>query len=120
VDVLQQAAREAVSADPSSEPPGATPQASNTASPAGERSVQRESQTAVLLPPTPVVRPRKPPRRKPATLSKQRRWQLEMYQQVRRLSAEGRSQQEIVEHLHLHPHTVRKYLRMEQFVGEPP
>src|SRR5207248_5055113 len=29
-----------------------------------------------------------------------------------------RSQREISEHLHLHPHTVRKYLRMEQFVDQ--
>src|SRR5437868_13625250 len=41
-----------------------------------------------------------------------------MYQQVHRLSAEGRSQRERSEHLHLHPHTVRKYLRMEHFVDQ--
>ena len=79
---------------------------------------QASSPSSVSAPPTPALHGRQPPRRKPAPLRKQRRWQLEMYQQVHRLSAEGRSQREISEHLHLHPHTVRKYLRMEHFVDQ--
>src|ERR1700730_17154202 len=38
-----------------------------------------------------------------------------MYEEVHRLSAEGWSQRAIAEHLHLHPLTVRKYQRLEQF-----
>ncbi len=37
---------------------------------------------------------------------------------MHQLWAEGRSQREIGEHLHLHPQTVRKYVRMEHFVDQ--
>ena len=94
VDVLRQAARDTVSPGPSSQPTVLTP------------------------PPAPAARPRKPPRRKPATLSKQRSWQLEGYQQVHELAGQDWSQQAIARHLHIHPHTVRKYLRMEHFVDQ--
>jgi hypothetical protein len=71
-------------------------------------SEQAPSQPPALAPPTPEVRPRKPPRRKEATVSQQRRWQLEMYQQVRELVAQDWTKRAIAQHLHLHPHTVGK------------
>ncbi len=40
-----------------------------------------------------------------------------MYQQVHELAAEGKTQAEIISRLHLHRHTVRKYLRMPTFVA---
>jgi len=40
-----------------------------------------------------------------------------MYQQVHKLAAEGKTQAEIISRLHLHRHTVRKYLRMPTFVA---
>ncbi len=89
VDVLRQAARDAVAPGPASQPAVLTP------------------------PPAPVARSRKPPRRKPATVSKQRSWQLEMYQQVQELAGQGWSQRAMAQHLHIHPQTVRKYLRLE-------
>ena len=118
LDVLQEAAREALPADPSQEPAAVASQAPSTMNQTTEDPEQASSPSSVSAPPTPALHGRQPPRRKPAPLRKQRRWQLEMYQQVHRLSAEGRSQREISEHLHLHPHTVRKYLRMEQFVDQ--
>lgn len=76
-----------------------------------------ENQEVVLAPPPPSpARSRKPPRRKPMTLSKQRKWQVEMYQQVHTLAAQQWPKQAIARHLHLHPHTVSKYLQMEHFV----
>jgi hypothetical protein len=71
-------------------------------------------------PPVPPARPRKPPRRKAASLSKQRSWQLERYQHVHELAAQDWSQRAIAHHLHSDPNTVRKYLHLEHFVGEPP
>ena len=118
LDVLQEAAREALPADPSQEPAAVASQAPSTMNQTTEDPEQASSPSSVSAPPTPALHGRQPPRRKPAPLRKQRRWQLEMYQQVHRLSAEGRSQREISEQLHLHPHTVRKYLRMEQFVDQ--
>jgi len=51
--------------------------------------------------------------------AKQRLWQLHMYEQVHRLSAEGWSGAcHPRTTCHLHPKTVRKYLRMEQFVDQ--
>ena len=40
-----------------------------------------------------------------------------MHQQVQELAAAGNTQAEIISRLHLHPHTVRKYLRMPTFVA---
>jgi transposase len=59
---------------------------------------------------------RKPPRRKPATPSPQRAWQLNMFQHVQELAAQGYSPYDIRNMLHLHKHTVSKYLHMEHFV----
>jgi len=94
VDVLQQAACEAA--------------------PAGTVS----ELSPMAPPPTPAARPRKPPRRTPKPLSQQRRWQLEMYQHVRELAAQDWTKQAIARHLHLHPHTVGKYVRMDHFVDQ--
>ncbi len=94
VDVLRQAAREAAPAGTASESPAAG------------------------SPPPAAARSRKPPRRTPKPPSKQRRWQLDMYQQVHELAAKEWTKRAIARHLHLHPHTVRKYLRMEQFVDQ--
>jgi transposase len=69
-------------------------------------------------PPVPPARPRKPPRRKAASLSKQRSWQLERYQHVHELAALDWSQRAIAHQLHIDPHTVRKYLHMEHFVDQ--
>jgi hypothetical protein len=55
-------------------------------------------------------------RRRPQTLSPQRAWQLSMYQQVHEQAATGKTQKEIANSLHIHPHTVRKYLRQETFL----
>jgi transposase len=65
---------------------------------------------------TSVVKPRKPPRRKPATLSPQRAWQLSIFEQVHELAAQGYSPYKIRKTLHLYKHTVKKYLQMEHFV----
>lgn len=62
-------------------------------------------------------KPRKPPRRKPATPSPQRAWQLSMFEQVHALAAQGYSPYEIRKTLHLQKQTVRKYLQMEHFVA---
>jgi len=40
-----------------------------------------------------------------------------MHQQVHELAAEGKTQANIIRILHLHPHTVGKYLRMPTFVA---
>lgn len=40
-----------------------------------------------------------------------------MHQQVHELAAEGKTQAEIISSLHLHPNTVRKYLRLPTFVA---
>lgn len=58
-------------------------------------------------------KPRKPPRRKPATPHPQRAWQLNMFQHVHELAAQGYSPYDIRKLLHLHKHTVSKYLHME-------
>jgi transposase len=61
-------------------------------------------------------KPRKPPRRKLATPSPQRAWQLSMFEQVHALAAQGYSPYDIVKRLHLQKQTVRKYLQMEHCV----
>lgn len=68
------------------------------------------------LPPAQTRKPRKPPRRSPATPSPQRSWQLQTFQQVHQLLQEGCSQKEGAHLLHIHPHTVRKYRRLDHFV----
>ena len=118
LDVLQQAAREALPAEPSKESSALAAQAPTSRSQTAAAPLQASSQSSVEALPPPAPRSRKPPRRKAATVSKQRRWQLEMYQQVHRLAAEGRSQRGIAKQLQLHPHTVRKYVRMEHFVDQ--
>jgi transposase len=113
MDVLQQAAGEAVSSETECQAPAVAQLVSQSASQAQEPCVQRENASPMLAPPA-----RKPPQRKPAAPRKQRLWQLHMYEQVHRLSAEGWSGRAIAHHLHLHPKTVRKYLSMEQFVDQ--
>ncbi|HEX3643841.1 MAG TPA: ISL3 family transposase, partial [Ktedonobacteraceae bacterium] len=113
MDVLQQAAGEAVSSETECQAPAVAQLVSQSASQAQEPCVQRENPSPMLEPPA-----RKPPQRKPAAPRKQRRWQLHMYEQVHRLSAEGWSGRAIAHHLHLHPKTVRKYVSMEQFVDQ--
>jgi transposase len=71
--------------------------------------------TELPMPTTFTAPSRKPPRRVPAPPRKQRAWQLHMYEEVHRLSAEGCSLQAIVDQLHLNRHTVRKYQRQEHF-----
>ncbi len=86
---------------------------------AGEQ-VKHNSQQRLLTPPgsaQPESRRRKPPRRKPSAPSPRRAWQMAMHQQVHELAAEGKTQADIIRILHLHPHTVRKYLRMPTFVA---
>jgi transposase len=79
---------------------------------------QAPGQSPAGVPPTPALRPRKLARRKGASVSQQRRWQLEMYQQVRELVAQDWTKRALAQHLHLHPHTVGKSARMEQFVDQ--
>ena len=43
---------------------------------------------------------------------------MAMHQHVHELAAEGKTQAEIISRLHLHPNTVRKYLRMPTFVAQ--
>jgi len=62
------------------------------------------------------IKQRKPPRRKAPSPSPQRAWQLTVYQQVHELAAEGKSRREIASSLQIQRQTVRKYLRMPQFV----
>lgn len=86
---------------------------------AGEQ-VKKNTQQTPLTPPVPTHsdgQRRKPPRRKPPAPSPRQAWQMAMYQQVHELAAEGKTQAEITRTLHLHPHTVRKYLRMPTFVA---
>ncbi len=86
---------------------------------AGEQ-VKQNPQQASLAPPAstrPDGRRRKPPRRKPPAPSPRRVWQMAMHQQVHELAAEGKTQADIIKILQLHPHTVRKYLRMPTFVA---
>jgi transposase len=82
--------------------------------------VQQNTRQMSLAPPActqPESRRRKPARRKPPAISPRRAWQMAMHQQVHELAAEGKTQADIVRMLHLHPHTVRKYLRMPTFVA---
>jgi transposase len=114
IAVLQQAAQEAVSREPSQQAPLVAlppPTSRNDGTP--EESA---GPTQQALPP--AVRARKPPRRVPAPPRKQRLWQLQMYAEVRRLSTQGWSQRAIADTLHLHHNTVRKYQRMEQFTDQ--
>ena len=118
LDVLQQAAGAALGADTHVESSALASQAQGSRSQTASCSEQAAGQLPALAPPTPAVRSRKPPRRKPATVSQQRRWQLERYQRVRELVAQDWTKRAIAQHLHLHPHTVGKYARMEQFVDQ--
>lgn len=56
----------------------------------------------------------RPPLPKP--VHPQRAWQLVTYQQVRELGAQGWGTMDIARHLHIHPHTARTYLDLEQFL----
>jgi transposase len=76
----------------------------------------QEQPTAPARPAQAGMKHRKPPRRKAPSLTPQRAWQLSMYQQVHELAAEGKSHREIASSLQIQPQTVRKYLRMPQFV----
>jgi transposase len=60
---------------------------------------------------------RKAPRRTPPPPSPRYAWQSDMHRQVHALAAEGKTQAEIINLLHLHPQTVRKYLRMPTFAA---
>lgn len=86
---------------------------------AGEQVKQNIQQTSLALPASTQLedRRRKAPRRKPPGPSPRRAWQMAMHQQVHELAAEGKTQSDIVKLLHLHPQTVRKYLRMPTFVA---
>ncbi len=82
--------------------------------------VKKNPQQTSLAPPEsahPDGPRRKPPRRKPPAPSPRRAWQMAMHQHVQELAAEGNTQAEIISRLHLHQHTVRKYLRMPTFVA---
>jgi transposase len=82
--------------------------------------VKKNTQQTSLAPPEsahPDGPRRKPPRRKPPAPSPRRAWQMAMHQHVQELAAEGNTQAEIISRLHLHQHTVRKYLRMPTFVA---
>ncbi len=81
---------------------------------AGEQVKQNSQQSSLTQP---DGRRRKPPRRKPPAPSPRRAWQMAMHQQVHELAAEGKTQADIIRILHLHPHTVHKYLRMPTFVA---
>lgn len=91
IDVLRQAGQES--------------QGENQDQPAAPASLAR-----------PRGRQRKPPRRKAPSPSPQRAWQLTMYQQVHELAASGISHREIASRLQIQRQTVRKYLRMPEFV----
>ncbi len=79
---------------------------------------EKKHPLAIVVPPTPAPRARKPPRRKPATPSKQRQWHLEMYQQVHELAVGNWTRVAIAQQLHIGTHTVSNYLRMEHFVDQ--
>jgi transposase len=82
--------------------------------------VKKTYQQTSLAPPAsaqPDGMLRKPPRRKPPAPSPRRAWQMTMHQQVHELATEGKTQADIIRILRLHPHTVRKYLRMPTFVA---
>jgi transposase len=84
------------------------------------QQVKKNTQQMSLDPPESAHsdgRRRKPPRRKPPAPSPRRAWQMTMHQQVHELAAAGKTQADIVRSLHLHPHTVRKYVRMPTFVA---
>ncbi len=86
---------------------------------AGQQVKKTTQQTSFI--PTESTQPdgrlRKPPRRRPPPPSPRRAWQTTMHQHVHELAAEGNTQADIVRSLHLHPHTVGKYLRMPTFVA---
>jgi transposase len=84
------------------------------------QQVKKIPEQISLAPPesaSPDGRRRKPPRRKPSAPSPRRAWQMAMHQHVHELAAEGKTQAEIISSLHLHRHTVRKYLQMPTFVA---
>jgi len=118
-DVLRQAAYETAPVDLCREPSAG---ASLSAKPASmiDEGTEREKKhsPAIMVPPTPAPRARKPPRRQPATLSKQRQWQLEMYQQVHELAVGEWTRVAIARQLRIGTHTVGKYLRMQHFVDQ--
>jgi transposase len=118
LDVLEQAAAEAVSSDTEKPAPPATFQGDPRQDLDKEHHEHGEDLPSSGVLPPPRVSPRKPRQRKPVTPTKQRRWQLHMYEQVHALAKENWSQMAIAQHLHLHPHTVRKYLRMDHFVDQ--
>src|SRR5215472_3713053 len=75
-----------------------------------------QGESAPPIPARTQSKPRKPPRRKEPTLRPQRVWQLSTFEHVRQLAGEGWSQSAIAQQLHIHPHTVSKYIRMEHLV----
>jgi transposase len=81
---------------------------------AGEQVKQNTVQTSFVPPESAQPDSR---RRKPPAPSPRRAWQMAMHQHVQELAAAGNTQAEIISSLHLHPHTVRKYLRMPAFVA---
>ena len=118
-DVLHQAADEAAPAtfcQPLSAASSLPAQSRSTSDEGMEQ--EKKHPPAVIVPPTPAPRARKPPRRKPATLSKQRQWQLETYQKVHELAVGDWTRVAIARQLHIGTHTVGKYLRMEHFVDQ--
>jgi hypothetical protein len=118
-DVLRQAAYESAPVALCREPSAETCLPSQSRSAIDEETErEKKHSSAIMVPPTPAPRARKPPRRKPATLSKQRQWQLEMYQKVHELAVGEWTRVAIARQLHIGTHTVGKYLRMEHFVDQ--
>jgi transposase len=118
-DVLRQAAYEAAPVGLCHEPfAGASLSASSARTIDEGTEQEKKHPLAIMGPPTPTPRARKPPRRKPATLSKQRQWQLEMYQKVHELAVGEWTRVAIAQQLHIGTHTVGKYLRIEHFVDQ--
>lgn len=77
----------------------------------------QQTSSAPTEPAQPDGKLRKPPRRKLPFPSPRRAWQMAMHQRVHELAQAGKTQAEIINCLHLHPNTVRKYLRMPTFVA---
>jgi transposase len=86
---------------------------------AGEQVKKTIQQTSLASPASahPDGKLRKPKLCKPSAPRPRLAWQMAMHQQVHELAAEGKTQADIIRILHIHPHTVRKYLRMPTFVA---
>ncbi len=80
-----------------------------------EVDVMREaSSPPAAVPPSPPAYTQRVSASRP--VSAQRAWQLETYQRVQELAAQGWTRQDIARHLQINRGTVRKYLALEHFV----